>query len=121
MTVFVDTDIGPGAFAILAWTIDDDAFAIGGPFSRPHVVWSVDRVHKTGETERWTLGEESFAQVLGSLEVLEVLHEELGGADVLFHRLHLAVLVVTDDDDLVKAESGSCFRDLTDKVSLEFE
>ena len=39
----------------------------------------------------------------------------------MFHGLHLAVLVVTDDDDLVEAKSGRCLRDLADKVSLQFE
>ena len=82
---------------------------------------SVNGIHKTSKSERWGHREESFAQVLRCLKVLQVLHEELSCGDVLLHGVHLVLFVARDNDDLIEAESGSGLGNLTHEVGFELK
>jgi len=103
LAVFMNTYIYPRASAVLSGSVDHDPLTVSRPFSCSHVMWRVKWVHKAGEAESLVLGEKSFAQVLGSLEVLQVFDEELRGGQVS-HHFHLAVFVTGQNHDFGEAK-----------------
>ena len=78
----------PGAFVVFSGAFDDDAFPVFTPLIVAEVMRSAQGIHERGTAEGRRFWEERFAEVLGRLDVLEILDEELGGGHVL-HHFHL--------------------------------
>ena len=83
------------------------------------MVRCVQRIHQACEPQSRTPREQRLPQVLWSLQILQVLNEELGGSQILHHTFHLLLLVITQDHYLIDSKDCSCLSDLAHQVGLQ--
>ena len=117
--LLTQANIYPATLVVFHRPLDHAPLAVLAPLALPQVVRRIQRIHEAGESEGGRPREQGLSQVLGRFEVLEVLHEEFRGGQILQHALHLVLRVVADNDDFVDIEHRGSLGDLTHQVRFE--
>lgn len=83
------------------------------------MVITLEGVHQSGETQGFTPGEQSFSEILWSLNVLQVADKELCCRNLRRHVFHVLGAIIRVNDDLVDLKESTSLSYLPDQVGLQ--